>query len=341
MANDYFAKSGNPSANSLGDSSLIRAEITALEAAFDKLAGLTGNGDKIVVINAGGTAQTVKTAAELKTLLGLVIGTNVQAQDATLQSLSALGTAADKLAYTTGVDTWAEAILTSVARTLLAQTTQALMRTTGLGAGAIGDALFLAATAAAGRSTLGAAEDALVAHLAGTETITGAKTFTAIPQFNTLIDAAAGQIKFPATQNASADANTLDDYEEGTFTATITFSGGSAGMTYTVQTGKYIKISSLVYFATDVLFSAKGTSTGIARVVGFPFVPLNTVPSTGYVGYIDAVTFSGHPHCVASTVPNCFIIKQTTDAGVVSDLTDVNFSDTSRLMLSGAYVATS
>jgi hypothetical protein len=155
MANDYFAKSGNPSANSLGDSSLIRAEITALEAAFDKLAGLTGNGDKIVVINTGGTGQTVKTAAELKTLLGLVIGTNVQAQDATLQSLSALGTAADKLAYTTGVDTWAEAILTSVARTLLAQTTQALMRTTGLGATAIGDALFLAATAAAAQTALG------------------------------------------------------------------------------------------------------------------------------------------------------------------------------------------
>jgi len=165
MANDYFAKSGNPSANSLGDSSLIRAEITALEAAFDKLAGLTGNGDKIVVINTGGTGQTVKTAAELKTLLGLVIGTNVQAQDATLQSLSALGTAADKLAYTTGVDTWAEAILTSVARTLLAQTTQALMRTTGLGATAIGDALFLAATAAAGRATLGVDLDLIATSL--------------------------------------------------------------------------------------------------------------------------------------------------------------------------------
>jgi len=33
--------------------------------------------------------------------------------------------------------------------------------------------------------------------------------------------ASAGQIKFPATQNASADANTLDDYEEGTWTAVL------------------------------------------------------------------------------------------------------------------------
>src|SRR5262245_1079228 len=31
-----------------------------------------------------------------------------------------------------------------------------------------------------------------------------------------------GQLPFPALQNSSADANTLDDYEEGTWTPTIT-----------------------------------------------------------------------------------------------------------------------
>ena len=39
--------------------------------------------------------------------------------------------------------------------------------------------------------------------------------------FNAILDisnASAGQIKFPATQNASSNANTLDDYEEGTWT---------------------------------------------------------------------------------------------------------------------------
>lgn len=30
-----------------------------------------------------------------------------------------------------------------------------------------------------------------------------------------------GQIVFPATQNASSNANTLDDYEEGTWTPTV------------------------------------------------------------------------------------------------------------------------
>lgn len=72
----------------------------------------------------GGTGSA--TAANARTALGLAIGTNVQAFDATLQSLSGLGTAADKLAYTTGVDTWAETALTSFGRTLIGQTTAAL-----------------------------------------------------------------------------------------------------------------------------------------------------------------------------------------------------------------------
>jgi len=41
-----------------------------------------------------------------------------------------------------------------------------------------------------------------------------------------------GQIQFPATANPSADANTLDDYEEGYHTATVTC---SASGSYTVN----------------------------------------------------------------------------------------------------------
>jgi len=67
---------------------------------------MTTGGAPVPIIY-GGTGST--TASDARTALGLAIGTNVQAQDATLQSLSALGTAAAKLAITSGVDTWAEA----------------------------------------------------------------------------------------------------------------------------------------------------------------------------------------------------------------------------------------
>lgn len=69
-------------------------------------------------------------AATKRTNLGLAIGTNVQAYDATLTSIAALGTAADRVAYTTGFDTWAETPLTAIARTVIDDTTTAAMRAT-------------------------------------------------------------------------------------------------------------------------------------------------------------------------------------------------------------------
>jgi len=61
--------------------------------------------------------------------------------DATLNSLSALGTAANKMAYTTDVDTWAEATITSFGRSLIDDADAATARAT-LGATTVGGNLF-------------------------------------------------------------------------------------------------------------------------------------------------------------------------------------------------------
>jgi hypothetical protein len=53
-----------------------------------------------------------------------------------------------------------------------------------------------------------------------------------------------GQIVFPTTQNASANANTLDDYEEGTWTASISGEVNMSGVTW--NSGSYTKIGNLV-----------------------------------------------------------------------------------------------
>lgn len=60
--------------------------------------------------------------------LGVEIGSDVQAYDATLQSLSALGTASGKIAYTTGVDTWAETALAPFMRPLLGSADEATLK---------------------------------------------------------------------------------------------------------------------------------------------------------------------------------------------------------------------
>jgi hypothetical protein len=81
-------------------------------------------------------------------------------------------------------------------------------------------------------------------------------------------------ITFPATQNASSDANTLDDYEEGTFTPTIggTVSDGTA--TYSTQVGQYTKIGNRVFFIIRLGWSS-GTGSGSMVIRGLPFTQFN------------------------------------------------------------------
>jgi len=82
-------------------------------------------------------------------------------------------------------------------------------------------------------------------------------------------------IAFPATQSASTDANTLDDYEEGTWTPTMTASGVS-GVTYARQAGRYTKVGNAVSIMFTADLSSKGTG-GFDQIAisGLPFTPGN------------------------------------------------------------------
>ena len=83
-----------------------------------------------------------------------------------------------------------------------------------------------------------------------------------------------GQIPFPATQVPSSDANTLDDYEEGTFTpsnANMTTGNGT-------NTGTYRKIGSMVHCWTNFVFGSTSAFIGSARV-GSAFAGVSALTS--------------------------------------------------------------
>ncbi len=90
---------------------------------------------------------------------------------------------------------------------------------------------------------------------------------------------------FPDTQVASSDANMLDDYEEGTFIATImdnSLDGSGEGQGYTSQVGRYTKIGNKVFFFVNLVTSSLGTLTGSQQVKigGLPFVAANTATAS-------------------------------------------------------------
>ena len=80
-------------------------------------------------------------------------------------------------------------------------------------------------------------------------------------------------ITFKATQVASADANTLDDYEEGTWTPTFTASGTS--FTYSTQYGTYVKVGSLVYAQFYIRATAYSGSNSNMLISNLPFTSIN------------------------------------------------------------------
>jgi hypothetical protein len=78
-------------------------------------------------------------------------------------------------------------------------------------------------------------------------------------------------ITFPATQSASSDANTLDDYEEGTWTPVYQGSSGSAGTAAYTSSGSYTKIGRLVNLNCRLDITNVGSWTGNFQISGSPF----------------------------------------------------------------------
>ena len=81
-------------------------------------------------------------------------------------------------------------------------------------------------------------------------------------------------ITFPATQSASSDANTLDDYVEGTWSPTVTSSGGS--ITSYTSDGTYTKIGRSVLITARVGLTNVGTASGNLNITNFPFTSAGT-----------------------------------------------------------------
>lgn len=142
-------------------------------------------------------------------------------------------------------------------------------------------------------------------------------------------------LTFPAVQVASAGANDLDDYEEGTWTPALKFGGNAVGMTYSIQTGRYTKIGRLVVLECSITLTAKGSSTGSPTITGMPF-------NAGVVGATGSVDSA---QGISSLTAGLFVVCDA--AGIIyifgngvngrHNLSEANFANNSALTFSFAY----
>ena len=100
-------------------------------------------------------------------------------------------------------------------------------------------------------------------------TSTGLKTKTTISVGDATPSTSGAGITFPATQSASTDANTLDDYEEGLWTPA--FSSTGATFSYANQFGSYVKVGQMVLAQLYINATASGTTTNDCLLTGLPF----------------------------------------------------------------------
>jgi hypothetical protein len=118
------------------------------------------------------------------------------------------------------------------------------------------------------------------------------KAASTIAVGNATPSASGAGITFPATQSASTDANTLDDYEEGTWTPTVVANSGTA-TTFSDLVGDYTKIENLVYVRgsirpTNGTFGASSTCI----IGGLPFSGTTSAPRGGTISGVNSSNYT-------------------------------------------------
>jgi hypothetical protein len=141
-------------------------------------------------------------------------------------------------------------------------------------------------------------------------------------------------ITFPATQVASSDANTLDDYVEATFSPTIVGSTTAGSATYSTQVGRATKVGRLVTFQIRVAYSG-GTGTGNLRIASLPFT---AGVGSVFAIYAENIALTASNYAVASmTAGNTFIsVDQLPTGGGAA--ASVPYDAAGDIQISGSYI---
>jgi hypothetical protein len=152
-----------------------------------------------------------------------------------------------------------------------------------------------------------------------------------------------GRLKFSAGGVASADVNTLDAYEEGTFTPTLTFATpGNVSVSYSIRVGAYTKVGDRVFYSFNITTSGftHTTAAGNLTVSGLPFTSnavSTVVAATSIAGWTKAGYTSVNARVTASATTVVFPAQGSGQAQSNLTSADVPTGGTVVMQVSGHY----
>ena len=158
----------------------------------------------------------------------------------------------------------------------------------------------------------------------------GLKTLNTIGVGNTNPAASGAGITFPATQSASSDANTLDDYEEGNWTPVIKFGATSATLTDT--SARYTKIGNTVMCWLETYTTNLNSGTGDFELSGLPFTngSMRSAQGDFFFQFMSATFPAGDKMAFVESSASALKVRYFTgSSGTAVELTDTHFTTSS------------
>lgn len=129
----------------------------------------------------------------------------------------------------------------------------------------------------------------------------------------------------------------FDTLPGGGFTPILTFGGGSTGLIYATQQGRYFRIGNIVFFIIRIALSNKGSSTGAATISGLPYTAKDSISGSSF-------DFTSRPGAYASLVDHFIAISGGSNIislyalnAAATAITDSSFSNSTSFQYTGFY----
>jgi hypothetical protein len=176
----------------------------------------------------------------------------------------------------------------------------------------------------------------LAIWLLGYSTVKPIVRFGSISGTLTMLDGGSGSslsIGHSADPIAEINASVYSGGETGTWTPILNFGGATTGITYSVQSGTYTRITNVVTVEGRITLTSKGAAAGTATITGLPFAAnLAGMNVINVVSGLSGLTGSPKIAAVGST-----LFPQQSAAAADSGLTNTEFTNTTDLRFSVTY----